>query len=152
MSDARPTISVNFSLVDGGPMRRLMDRTGLAKPGSGGIVHRAIALATVTWLPLLIFSALCGTAFRGNAGVPFLLDFTAYARFLIAVPILILAEGDVGWKVAAAVRHFLSSGLVNKEDIPQFDAAVAEATRTVTETAIPTKNFIKAIFKLFCCL
>jgi hypothetical protein len=129
MSVAKSTIPADFSLVDGGPMHRLMERVGLAKPGSERVLWRAITFALFTWLPLLIFSAIEGTALRGNANVPFLLDFTAYGRFLIAVPAMIVAEAYVGWRVAAAVRHFLSSGLVSNEDFPQFEAAVGEATK-----------------------
>ena len=44
--------------------------------------------------------------------LPFLYDFAAYTRFLIAIPLLILAEGLIERRVAEVLAHFIHSGLV----------------------------------------
>mgnify|MGYP003337079173 CR=1 FL=1 len=43
------------------------------------------------WLPLLVMTAISGTLLRG-VEIPFLFDIETHARFLIAVPLMIVAE------------------------------------------------------------
>ena len=54
--------------------------------------RRVILLPLLAWLPLLVLSALEGQALGGHVAVPFLLDVEAHARFLVALPLLIVAE------------------------------------------------------------
>jgi len=129
MNTGKSTIYIEFSLVDGGRARRLLMRAVRSKPGSERTIWRAIAAALLAWLPLLILSTIEGTALHGNAHVPLLLDFAAYGRFLLAIPLLIAAEDNVAWQVTASIRHFLASGLVRDEDLPQFESAIKKATK-----------------------
>jgi hypothetical protein len=46
----------------------------------------------ITWLPLLVLAALEGNAWAGNAAVPFLQDIEVHSRFLVALPLLVIAE------------------------------------------------------------
>jgi hypothetical protein len=49
--------------------------------------RRVIGSVIITWLPLLVLSALEGKAWAGNAAVPFLQDMEAHSRFLVALPL-----------------------------------------------------------------
>jgi hypothetical protein len=61
--------------------------------------------------------------------VPFLRDFSAYSRFLLAVPLLVLAETILGPHLAHAARHFVDSGLVTEEDYGKFEKSIEDGLR-----------------------
>jgi hypothetical protein len=92
------------------------------------IVRRATIFALIAWLPLLILSALQGVATR-NVKIPFLYDPAAYSRFLLAVPLLIIAEVVIGPRIAAATSQFIKSELILERQYPDFDAAIANGLR-----------------------
>jgi hypothetical protein len=126
-------------VVDGGPLDRLQFRLGLIKLQRPLIVKRAVIFALIAWAPLFILSALQGTLL-GNVRVPFLYDPSPHVRFLLSVPLLILAEVVIGPRIVAAASHFITSGLIPAEKYQDFDAAVAEGLRlrdsTVAEVVI----------------
>jgi hypothetical protein len=82
----------NFSLILGGPLFQLLRRAHLSGDAADLVWRRVIALALITSLPLLALSITEGHAWRGNVKVPFLFDVDVHARFLLALPLLIVAE------------------------------------------------------------
>jgi hypothetical protein len=114
----------DFSLVAGGPFYRLLRRSHLVETESQHAFRRAVLFMLVTWLPLLVLSALQGVAIGGTVKVPFIYDFAASARFLIAGPLLIIAEIVIDPRLRVIVKHFISSGLVKEEDLAAFESAV----------------------------
>jgi hypothetical protein len=118
-----------LSLMEGGPGEALMKRLRLIRPELGAASGRtAIILALATWLPLLVLSLIAGLAL-GGAKIPFLYDISAYARFLVAVPILVLAEIPIGRRVRMVTRHFLDAGLIPPAERKQFASAVFDTVR-----------------------
>jgi hypothetical protein len=61
----------------------------------------------------------------------FLLDVAAYSRFLIALPLLIMAEGFALPLLGHIVRHLARPELLPETERPRYDAAVARASRLV---------------------
>ena len=84
--------SRDFSLVLGGPLFQLLRRAHLADDALMLVRQRVIVIALFAWLPLLVLSALEGQVLGGSAAVPFLLDVEVHVRFLVALPLLIIAE------------------------------------------------------------
>ena len=82
----------DFSLVLGGPLFQLFRRSHLSGNGLELMRRRIVSIALVAWLPLLFLAMLDGTAIGEAVAVPFLFDFDAQVRFLVALPLLILAE------------------------------------------------------------
>jgi hypothetical protein len=118
-----------LSLMENGPGDALMKRLRLIRPEFGVASARtAIGLAAITWLPLLVFSFFEGLAL-GGARIPFLYDLAAHVRFLVAVPILVLAEIPIGIRLRAIATHFLDAGLVRGGDQKQFTNCVVETVR-----------------------
>lgn len=113
----------------GGPSYRLMQRIGLVRGDDPSVRRRIVAFLALTWLPLLILCLLEGRAVGATAEESFLLDFAVYARFFIAVPLLIVAEVIVGPRLTSAGMQFVQSGFVREEDYPAFDQAIARAAR-----------------------
>jgi hypothetical protein len=117
----------DFSLTKGGPFFKLMVRSGLIKPEFARPARRATFLALLTWLPLFILSVVQGWAFDGQVELPFLWDFAVHVRFLICVPLLIIAEVILDARTNRVVKHFINSGLVQEKDYPTFEAVVRQA-------------------------
>lgn len=117
----------DFSQTKGGPFFKLLARLGLVTPNFYRPAKRATFLALFTWLPILVFSALQGFAFGGPVEVSLIRDFTVSVRFLIAAPLLIVAEVVLDLRTKAVVKHFADSGLVDERDYPIFESAVCGA-------------------------
>ena len=115
--------------MEGGPLFNLQKRVGLIKQNAPHVKRRALLAALLTWLPLLILSALQGTAFGHSVPVSFMRDFSAHTRFLLAVPLLVLAENVVGPRIAAAAGHFVRSGVVIDKDFQRFDEIIDRTLR-----------------------
>jgi hypothetical protein len=115
-----------FLITEGGPLFLIETRFGTVKRNSLAQIRRAAFSVLLTWLPLLVLSALQGTAFGSAVTVPFLQDFGAHTRFLVTVPVLLAAETIMAPYIAEAASHFVNSGLVLE---PQFDLFAAAIER-----------------------
>jgi hypothetical protein len=124
----------DFSLVLGGPLFQLLCRAHLSDDALTMVRRRVITFATITWLPLLALSALEGNVWSGNAAVPFLQDIEAHSRFLVALPLLIIAELVVHQRLRPLVALFLERKLIPENAIVRFDAAIASALRLRNST------------------
>jgi hypothetical protein len=90
---------------------------------------RLAALAAICWLPLLILSAMGGLLLGDKVQIPFLHDFVVHTRFLLAIPLLVIAEMVIEPKIRIVVRHFFTAGLILEKDLPEFRHAIADALR-----------------------
>jgi hypothetical protein len=118
-----------FLLMEGGPLYRIEKRMGLIKANVGLTKKRALFAAMLTWVPLAVLSSVQGNVLGHNVPVPFLRDFSTYGRFLLAIPMLLLAEIILGPRIAEAAEHFVTSGVVGSKDFAQFDSAVEDGLR-----------------------
>ena len=116
--------------MEGGPFFNLQKRIGLIKQNSNRVKRRALVAALITWFPLLLLAAMQGRAFGHSVPVPFVRDFSTYMRFLLAVPLLILAENTLGPRIGSAAAHFVSSRLVIEKDYGRFDQFVGAALQS----------------------
>jgi hypothetical protein len=116
-------------LMEGGPLYQVEKRLGLIRQGAPLTRRRAVLAAVLTWLPLLLLSAMQGRAFGRSVPVSFIRDFGAHSRFLLAVPLLVLAENILGPRIAGTATHFIDSGVVVEKDYLQFDKLVEIALR-----------------------
>lgn len=119
----------DFSLVLGGPLFQLLLRSHLSGDALELMRRRLIIIPLLAWLPLLVFSALEGQALGGNVAVPFLLDVDVHVRFLVALPLLIVAELVVHQRMRFVVRQFLERNLIPASALMRFEAAIASALR-----------------------
>jgi hypothetical protein len=119
----------DFSLVLGGPLFQLLRRSHLSGNALELMRRRLIIIALLAWLPLLVLSAMEGWALGGTVAVPFLLDVEAHARFLVALPLLIVAELVVHQRMRFVVRQFLERNLIPESALSRFEAAITSALR-----------------------
>jgi hypothetical protein len=119
----------NFSLVLGGPLFQLLRRAHLSDDALMLMRQRILVLSLLAWLPLLALSALGGQVIGGTAAVPFLLDVDVHVRFLVALPLLIVAELVVHQRMRFVVKQFLERHLIPASTRTRFEAAIASALR-----------------------
>jgi hypothetical protein len=119
----------DFSLILGGPLFQLLRRAHLSGDAADLVSRRVIALAIITWLPLLALSIAEGHAWSDSVKVPFLFDVDVHARFLLALPLLIVAELVVHQRMRLVVGTFVKRGLLSDDARGRFDAAIAAAMR-----------------------
>jgi hypothetical protein len=125
---APPTNPADFSLVLGGPLFQLWRRFGMAGDALQLLRRRLVFLTLLAWAPLAVLSIAEGHAWDGS-GLPFLRDVELHARFLLAMPLLIVAELVVHTRMRPVVGQFLDRGLIADSDRPAFDAAIQSAIR-----------------------
>ena len=118
-----------FSLVLGGPLYQFFQRARLSGPEMELVRRRVIVIAGVAWLPLLLLALIGGHALGGPLELPFLYDIEAHVRFLVALPILIVAEVIVHSRIRPIVKRFVERNLILPEDKPKFHAAINSAVR-----------------------
>lgn len=136
MDPISSSLAESFSLTRGGPFYRLQVRLGQREGARERVIIRALLLTSITWLPMLIFSLAQGLAFGSQVKVPFLHDFAVNLRFLVALPILILAESTIDRRWRILVLEFLRSGLVKVQELPAFERLI-EKTNRLRDRVLP---------------
>ena len=121
--------STDFSLVLGGPLYQLFRRAHLSGDALDLLRRRIVVLSLLAWLPLALLAAFEGRLLPGTATVPFLLDVEVHVRYLLAVPLMVVAELVVHQRMRALLQQFLGRKLVPEAVRAQFDAAVASVAR-----------------------
>jgi hypothetical protein len=143
------SIAEGFSITRGGALHWLLVRLGQAGDGRRLVIRRALAAVLITWLPLLILSAVDGLAWGRQIKIPFLRDLAINVRLLIAVPILILSESRIDRRWRNLVLEFLRTELVSREVLPSFEKVLERTTRwrdsLVPETVLALVAFIPSL-------
>ena len=119
----------DFSVVLGGPLYQLVRRAHLSGDALELLRRRIVVISLLAWLPLLVLSALGGRAWGRAVAVPFLVDLDVHARFLVTLPLLIVAEMVVHQRMRPVARQFVERGLIGPPSRARFDAALASAQR-----------------------
>ncbi|HZU82593.1 MAG TPA: hypothetical protein VE987_06740, partial [Polyangiaceae bacterium] len=98
-----------FSLVRGGPFRRLLRAVRLARDDGRDVRRQSAALVAITWAPMVVL----GAAQRAATGrwPPLLLDPSTHARLLLTIPLLVAAEHALHERSGRCVDRFVRSGL-----------------------------------------
>ena len=94
---------------------RLLD---LFRAASSRTLARTGIAVGVAWIPLAVLSAVRG----GAIFLSFLTDYATQSRFLIILPVLILAARPLQGRLALVAHHF-ETFLVRDEEQPRFQAA-----------------------------
>jgi hypothetical protein len=125
-----------FSLVLGGPLFQLYRRIHLSGNELELLWRRVLSITFFAWLPLLFLSVLDGHALGGGIKIPFLYDVEAHARFLVALPALIIGELVVHRRISPLIRRFVDRDIVVTDDLPKFSAAINSALRVRNSVAM----------------
>ncbi len=100
----------------GGPVSRFVQRLALRLGLELTVRVRIVGFLLITWVPLLLFALMEGRAVGASPKESLLQDFATYARFFLAVPLLIVAELVVGPRLREAGLQFVHGGFIRPED------------------------------------
>ena len=127
--DDLTTDPARFSIVLGGPLFQLLRRAHISGSALELLRRRVIVIASFAWLPLLVLALAGGRAYGGAVPVPFLKDIEVHVRFLVAMPLLIVAELVVHVRMRTIAREFIVRYLVSDETLARFQDAVRAEVR-----------------------
>ncbi|TWI04976.1 hypothetical protein IP90_01118 [Luteimonas cucumeris] len=117
-------INDSFSLMRGGLVYHALHSLGAIGPGRRTTSWVALLLTAAAMLPIMIATALDGTLYGDAVVMPLLGDYAVLARFLIAVPLLILAAPRADSLLRESIAHFPRSGLVSANNRDRFEHAI----------------------------
>jgi hypothetical protein len=131
----------DFSLVMGGPTFQLFRKAYLSGDHLELLRRRLLTITAIAWLPMLVLDLVVH-----QPGIPvrltFLHDVEVQARFLVALPVLIVAELIVHSRLRLVVQRFVERGIVRREDLPRFEAAIESAVRLRNSIPVELSLFI----------
>jgi hypothetical protein len=94
-----------FSLVDGGPLCRLIRRAGWVRPeGHCDYLRVSIALVSLAWGPLLVLAVVEWLTTGHTPSI----DWGVHARLLVSVPLLFKAEASLHRRTQRTIEIFTS--------------------------------------------
>jgi hypothetical protein len=145
--DAPPPLDaqVNFSLLDQDPLYRAQRVAHLIPSHGHGFVRRVVVVVLVAWAPLVVWALLHRRAFTAADVEPLLRHFGVHARFLLAVPLLLLAEPLAQNVARRIVSYFLSSDLVLPADRPAF-MGIIEGCRALIRSRLALAAILALAF------
>lgn len=118
----------DFSLVLGGPLYHLYLRTRLAREPLLLLTRRLLFFPFIAWVPLLVLSVLDGNALD-TVRLPFVHDFAAHTKYLVALPLLLAAEWAVHRVMGPVIKQFLSREIVRGDDVARFGRIIDSTIR-----------------------
>jgi hypothetical protein len=128
--------SPEFSLFAGGPFFRLLCWMGLSDDKLRRSPRAVVILPLLAWLPLFALSAVAGQLYAGSVPIAFLPDLEVHVRFLLALPLLMIAEIAVQQRIQPLLQEFLERKLIPEHAFSQFE--------TVTKSTFRLRNSMLA--------
>ncbi|SMD44773.1 hypothetical protein SAMN00777080_3407 [Aquiflexum balticum DSM 16537] len=107
---------------------RILRKIGLKLSEKKELKVKVLIAVGLCWLPLVILSLIHGNFWTGSIEGSFITSAEAQTRFLISLPILILAEPLVGGRLIKTLVQFLDSGLIPKNQVEEFKSIVKKKT------------------------
>jgi len=115
-----PDPCAGLGIFRSGSIHHVIQRTGLGGPRKVVLANRFVIVGAIVWLPLLIISIVEGQAFGNSVAVPFLYDWSAHIRFLIVIPLFLLADVITEPQLIKTIQQFQLSKLIADEDKDSF--------------------------------
>ena len=109
----------DFSLVLGGPGLSNAETSALDGPALEMLRRRVVISVLLCWVPLAVLS-LAQSHFLDGAKLSFFRDIETHVRFLVSLPVLILAEMVVHQRIRPVVKGFIERRVVTEEELPKF--------------------------------
>ena len=130
MSRAQPPSDAGVAFVSDDAISRAQRAVGLLPARGGFGLGRRIALAVgLTWFPLFAWAVAHRLFLGGATPEPLFEHFGIHARFLVALPLFLVAESTVEAALRRVVPQFVLSGIVDDALRPAFEGILRDATR-----------------------
>jgi hypothetical protein len=118
-----------FSLAAGGPLFEALRRLKLVDESMLLVWRRVALFLAFTWAPLVAMTAFNSALLPDSASMSFVEDIETQVRFLVAGPLLLLAEPVVHQRLRPILHQFTRRNLVSPHEAPRFQAAMDRALR-----------------------
>jgi len=118
-----------ISVVRDDPLFRLQRRIGLIPASGLGLLRRALFWPLLCWLPIVAWGALSGHVPTPAGEEPLLSHFGVHVRFLVALPLLILAEGVAHGVTTSLMGELERAGILPDAEAAKRDEVLARARR-----------------------
>ena len=116
----------SFRLSTGGLFYAVLARLHIRQPDSYSTRRRILVLTTLCWLPLLLLTAYEGNLLNQKLDIPFIYDLKPYIRYLIIIPLLIVADGLIDPLIASNLQSIGSSGIISEAHKKIYQKAVEQ--------------------------
>jgi hypothetical protein len=123
------------TLFEHAPPVGLQRRLGLIRSDDPAIGRRALLVVLLAWVPLLVLAVVESVSARLDIITPVLREVGLHARYLIAAPLLVLAEATCVPQLNAIVRHVRDGGFIDERNRSRLDEAVASTHRLLRSRA-----------------
>lgn len=125
---------IDFIIVRNDLPIRWQRKIGLAPDNGLGVARRALFFALLTWLPIIVWAALESRLLDRATGEPLLAHYGVHVRCLVAIPLLILAEGMALRIVRTLVSQFIENGLIIDSQRGRFTKIIQDTMRLRDES------------------
>ncbi|QRM31293.1 hypothetical protein [Microvirga sp. VF16] len=131
-------------LFEHAPPLGLQRRLGLLGSDDLAFRRRALMVILAAWMPLLVLAVLQSAWARVDLITPVLREVGLHTRYLIAAPLLVLAEATCVPQLNAIVRHISDGGFADERDRGRLDEAIASTRRLLRSRAAEICVFVLA--------
>ncbi len=143
----------NDFLFEGSLYGKLLNKLGIGGHSTKVQLMRVLFFFTMCWVPLAVITLIQGSFWTGDPHTSFISNFDTQARFIISMPIFILAETIISPKLALTLNQFINSGIVRHEDKGVFNDIIKKRVaflRSVkTDIAILLICYVQVVMIVF---
>ncbi len=126
-ADTQEELPERFSLVAGGAFHTLLGRLGLLESDMLPSRGAALGLALIAFSIPAVFTVAQTLLEERYSGWDYFQDATVYARYLIAIFVMVFTERLADTRIVLMTQHFRDAQLLNARGRAQFSAAVTRA-------------------------
>jgi hypothetical protein len=125
-----------FSPVENELPLRWFRRLHLVPANGLGAGRRAVFLALMTWLPIVLWAAATGRLWNDTTGEQLLQHYGVHVRCLVVIPLFVLAEGALHKVSRFIVSQLIGGGLIGATARDRFDTLLRNMRR-LRDTSAP---------------
>ncbi len=123
-------------LFEGGPLLSLQQWLGLTRDNDLHIGRTSSLVALVGWVPRVLLAFVQSPTLHIDELTSLLWQVGVHARYLVAAPLLVVAEVECGARLSAIVSNFIKTGIVPEDEHKRLSTAVRSTRRMVNSTAV----------------
>jgi hypothetical protein len=105
-----------------GKRNRILETLKLEKGEKSFIARKILFFLLVLWLPMLVLSFFESSALNSSIKISFLCDYLVYARFFIAIPLLLFAGRTTKFQSNHTINYFFESGIIADNNKEEFES------------------------------
>ncbi len=143
----------NDFLFEGSFYGRVLGKLGIGGNSMKVQFARVLFFLVICWLPLAVITLFRHNFWTGHVTDSFISNFDTQTRFLVSLPIFILAERIISPKLALTLNQFLTSGIVRKEDVGVFNQIIEKKSAFLrsarTDLVVLLICYVQTVFVIF---